>query len=77
MSVLVKGTDMPKNCDECPFAEAVAELYCNSYVLSLEERPEWCPLHEVPEDFKKRNTASGLRLRARATIRAVCVAGQT
>ena len=49
MSVLVKGMEMPKTCDECPFAEATAELYCNSYVLSLGERPEWCPLEEVKE----------------------------
>ena len=49
MSVLIKGMDMPRNCDECPFAEATAELYCNSYVLSFEERPKWCPLEEVEE----------------------------
>lgn len=48
MSVLI-DIDMPINCRERPFSEAVAELFCNGYVLS-EERPEWCPLHEAPDE---------------------------
>ena len=49
MSVLI-DMEMPKNCGECPLAEATAELYCNSYVLSQENRPDWCPLHKVPDE---------------------------
>lgn len=54
---------MPKCCDECPFADAtfhngIISLYCitptgrSMYAPDLnhrKDRPEWCPLKEQPE----------------------------
>ena len=53
MSVLVKGMEMPQNCDKCRFQSAL-KLYCdampynfcgNTYDI---ERPDWCPLISIP-----------------------------
>ena len=45
MSVLMRGGDMPKNCEECNFKGE-----CRNYWEKIREaytRPSWCPLVEV------------------------------
>lgn len=45
MSVLMRGVDMPKNCEECNFKGE-----CRNYWEKIREaytRPSWCPLVEV------------------------------
>ena len=45
MSVLMRGVDMPKNCEECNFKGE-----CRDYWVRIREaytRPSWCPLVEV------------------------------
>ena len=47
MSVLMRGVDMPKNCEECNFKGE-----CRNYWEKIREaytRPSWCPLVEVAE----------------------------
>ena len=50
MSVIIKGIEMPKNCDECPcYYETEGawrnecEVFGKEHTAS-ETRPEWCPL---------------------------------
>lgn len=51
MSILIKGMKMPKGCDECTCNSGI---YCNAMPINFcgytedEDRPEWCPLVEVP-----------------------------
>ena len=56
MSILIKGIDMPKDCDECPMRQ-INLAYCQlmhestSHYLSGKEiqgRPNFCPLVEIP-----------------------------
>ena len=47
MSVLMRGVQMPKNCEECNFKGE-----CRNYWEKIREtytRPSWCPLVEVAE----------------------------
>ena len=47
MSVLMRGVQMPKNCEECNFKGE-----CRDYWEKIREaytRPSWCPLVEVAE----------------------------
>ena len=47
MSVLMRGVDMPKNCEECNFKGE-----CRNYWAKIREaytRPSWCPLVEVAD----------------------------
>ena len=47
MSVLMRGVDMPKNCEECNFKGE-----CRQYWEKIREvytRPSWCPLVEVSD----------------------------
>lgn len=55
MSVLVKGMEMPKGCGICPCSiygdcDAVEprKRLTAKYRWSADERPNWCPLVEVP-----------------------------
>ena len=55
MSVLIKGMEMPKNCQECVclndeyfYCQAVGRQPQDENVVS--RRPDWCPLDEVPND---------------------------
>ena len=58
MSVLVKGMEMPKTCDECEFhcyhsygeyvCVATPLLYPFNLANSKGIRKDWCPLVEVP-----------------------------
>ncbi len=53
MSILIRGMEMPKNCDKCRFQSAL-RLYCDAMPYNFcgntddIERPDWCPLIEVP-----------------------------
>ena len=52
MSILIKGMEMPQNCDKCRFQSALL-LYCDAMPYKFcgnaddIERPDWCPLIEV------------------------------
>ena len=53
MSILIKGMEMPQNCDKCRFQSAF-KLYCDAMPYNFcgntddIERPDWCPLIELP-----------------------------
>lgn len=53
MSILIKGMEMPQNCDKCRFQSAL-RLYCDAMPYNFcgntddIERPDWCPLIELP-----------------------------
>jgi len=52
-SVLIRGMEMPENCDKCRFQSAL-RLYCDAMPYNFcgntddIERPDWCPLVEIP-----------------------------
>ena len=54
--LLIKGMKMPQNCDECSFVKMESEFHgiCTAirnnvcYVYPDKEKPQWCPLVEVP-----------------------------
>lgn len=55
MSVLIKGMEMPSNCESCPCktADAFGGLGCQAtgYIplrKANQDRPDWCPLVPVP-----------------------------
>ena len=59
MSVLIKGMEMPKSCDECRImvfedTNFVPELFCGCPIVfkarpqGVGHRPDYCPLVEVP-----------------------------
>ena len=61
MSILIKGMEMPPNCDKCRIMTyedtnciSVHELYCGCPIVFRahpqheEHRPDYCPLVEVP-----------------------------
>ena len=54
MSVLVKGMKMPKSCGECFFYDGGGCFVTMNIVLLKrdEDKPEWCPLVELPELLK-------------------------
>lgn len=53
MSILIRGMEMPKNCDSCPcYYETEGAWRNECEVLQREhyitnERPDWCPLVEL------------------------------
>ena len=53
MSILIRGMEMPQNCDKCRFQSAL-RLYCDAMPYNFcgntddIERPDWCPLIEIP-----------------------------
>jgi len=53
MGVFIKGMEMPQNCDKCRFQSAL-RLYCDAMPYNFcgntddIERPDWCPLVEIP-----------------------------
>ena len=52
MSVLIKGMKMPKSCSECGF-ECRAYCFLVDTVIESNDRPDWCPLVEVPTPHGK------------------------
>ena len=74
MSILIKGMEMPKDCDSCLFDDGV---HCMAYPQSedlvydiSDGKPNWCPLVPVPphgrlidadafsEEMRKRHKAA-------------------
>lgn len=53
MSVIVKGMEMPKDCDECPFCDyEQGNCVANNERNTLPHdgmKKDWCPLVEVPK----------------------------
>lgn len=58
MTILLKGVDMPRSCDECPCFSISCyedEIVCNAACKVLDgegaegNRQGWCPLVEVEE----------------------------
>ena len=53
MSILIKGMEMPENCNKCRFQSAL-RLYCDAMPYNFcgntddIERPDFCPLIEIP-----------------------------
>ena len=46
MSILIKGMEMPQNCEECD-----VKVVCKNYWKIIREqhtRPSWCPLVHLP-----------------------------
>ena len=54
MAVLIKGMEMPKNCNECPMSVngycVVSPKRANGDALNVHETTLWCPLVEIQED---------------------------
>ena len=60
MSVLIKGVEMPRSCRDCPCYDdwfqcgATRNVVCSEDDedgnVGFNERPEWCPLVEIPSD---------------------------
>ena len=56
MSVLIRGMEMPKNCDECYFVGYGYPDWCGlpqipngkDEIVDINTRPDWCPLVELP-----------------------------
>lgn len=61
MSILIKGMQMPKNCDKCRIMTyedtnciSVHELFCGCPIVfraipqGEDHRPDYCPLIEIP-----------------------------
>jgi len=49
MSILIKGMEMPKNCEECPLSlYQHSPCWKNGGVMDWENRPNWCPLISIP-----------------------------
>ena len=53
MSILIKGMEMPKDCEECLFYEVDVENGCwlKKYFCVRRygiDRPSWCPIVEIP-----------------------------
>lgn len=53
MSILVKGLQMPKDCEACPFWEGLVNGCPIAHYFTIRrkgvDRPEWCPLIPVPD----------------------------
>ena len=60
MSKAILVIDMPKRCEECRFSTINCldsdVCYLNNREISLDKRPNWCPLREVPKK-KEENDA--------------------
>ena len=61
MNVIIKGMEMPKNCDECGF-EHRAYCFLVDTVIESNDRPDWCPLVEVPTPHGRLIDADALKV---------------
>lgn len=49
MGIYIKGMEMPKRCGECPLSlYPHSPCWKNGGALDWENRPNWCPLIELP-----------------------------
>ncbi len=78
MSVIVKGMKMPKNCESCPCktADAFGGLGCQAtgYIPLRkvnQDRPDWCPLGELPTPHGDLIDSDALKASLRESI-ALC-----
>lgn len=61
MSVIVRGMEMPKTCDECPLFSSMFSYGCDIASLGIpsrhnydtSKRPDWCPLEDAEEVYMK------------------------
>ena len=63
MSILIKGMDMPSNCIECPFCDGeygTCDCMKDCRVGGADEKPDWCPLEEVPTQDSRSKTLDAL-----------------
>ena len=63
MSVIVKGMEMPDTCEEC---QLMADGWCYGMknqpgTIYFHARPDWCPLHPLPEKHGRLIDDSQLR----------------
>ena len=49
MSVIVKGMEMPNHCGECQLDWCYGVCEEAGVFLNFKVRPDWCPLHPLPE----------------------------
>lgn len=70
MSVIVKGMEMPDNCNDCWFSIDVCDVYCyvhkkpkkvNGDAMNRRMRPDWCPLHPLLEKHGRLIEADSLK----------------
>ena len=59
MSILIKGIDMPENCETCELSSTDSSGFFGCCVTGSivmrkreQERPTWCPLVELPPHGK-------------------------
>ena len=71
MSVLIKGMEMPKSCDDCKLKEATASWWICDITSNMNEseyyadkRPSNCPLIEIPTPHGRLIDADALQLEA-------------
>ena len=68
MGIYVKGMTVPKNCCDCPCFNDFGYYFCNlddERRDVYDDRPEWCPLVEIP-------TPHGRLIDADALVPDVC-----
>lgn len=61
MSKVIVVTDKPNDCEHCPCFSpgmfyGVCELEKQTWAISEKEKPNWCPLREVPQKKDKDKT---------------------
>ena len=69
MSIIIKGMEMPKNCDECFFVGRGFPDWCSLPQIQKDEdeiedtnnKPDWCPLEEVPDSKEQENDKTLLK----------------
>lgn len=74
MSVIVKGMEMPDTCEECRISiEVGSDMHCPLFAgdiprdfgrkadCGFECRPDWCPLHPLPEKHGRLIDGDALR----------------
>ena len=65
MSKSILLIDTPENCRDCPCGKEIYNHYCVRYECSVisqnitkeeykKEKPDWCPLKEIPKKKKPR-----------------------
>ena len=55
MGIYIKGMKMPKSCYDCDLCDgticyAIKDIHLTMRFFAHREKPDWCPLIEVPSD---------------------------
>ena len=56
MSKAILVMDMPEKCEKCKFNLHYPSVKQYCYIMQIshdEEKPDWCPLKEIPEKIQK------------------------